>query len=54
VQTASLDAINAHDSLKVLEDKETAKEQQKRLEELFYSVENLRKRGGWGGEEEIQ
>jgi len=52
LQKASLDAINAHDSLQVLENRATAKEQQKRLEELFYSVENLRKRGGWGGEEE--
>jgi len=49
-----LDAINAQDSLQILEDKETGKEQQKSLEELFYSVKNLRKRGGWGGEEDAQ
>lgn len=50
----NLEAINAYDALRVMEEEETTPQQLKRLGELFYGVENLRKRGGWGGDQDIE
>jgi len=50
----ALEVINTHDSLQLSEDSDVAHEQQKKLGELFYGAENLRKRGGWGGEQEAE